>query len=167
MKKFFTSALIIGSFGLYSFFYHQSTTPVDALPVVTTTNNQTTSDTQLTQPSTINQSSDSTTTLLNTPNTPKTSAYKDGTYTGPTVDAYYGNIQVQAIIQNGKLADVKFLQYPIDQHESREINTMAIPRLRSEAISAQSADVVIVSRATDSSIAFRQSLAQALQQAKS
>jgi uncharacterized protein with FMN-binding domain len=97
----------------------------------------------------------------------KPGMYKDGTYTGAAADAYYGNIQVNAIVQNGKLADIIFLQYPSDQSQSREINTRAIPLLRSEAIAAQSANVNIVSRATDSSQAFRQSLASALAQAKS
>lgn len=93
--------------------------------------------------------------------------YKDGTYTGSVADAYYGNIQVQVSIQNGKIADVAFLQYPNDRGTSREINGQAMGYLRSEAISAQSANVDIVSGATDSSLAFRQSLTYALSQAKS
>ncbi len=93
--------------------------------------------------------------------------YKDGTYTGNAADAYYGYIQVQAIVQNGKLTDVQFLQYPSDRRQSIEINSMAMPALRSEAITAQSANVAIVSRATDSSEAFRESLAGALARAKS
>jgi uncharacterized protein with FMN-binding domain len=91
--------------------------------------------------------------------------YKDGAYTGVVADAYYGNIQVQAVIQNGKITDVNFLQYPNDRRTSIEINTQAMPILRSEAIQVQSANVDIVSGATDSSIAFRQSLSSALNQA--
>ncbi|MDB4940438.1 MAG: FMN-binding protein [Candidatus Doudnabacteria bacterium] len=92
--------------------------------------------------------------------------YKDGSYTGSIADAYYGNIQVSAVIQNGKLTDVQFLQYPNDQRESIQINSRAMPLLKSEAISAQSANVNIVSRATDTSNAFRESLAAALARAK-
>jgi uncharacterized protein with FMN-binding domain len=42
-----------------------------------------------------------------------------------------------------------------------------MPYLKQEAIAAQSANVNIISGATDSSYAFRQSLASALAQAKS
>jgi uncharacterized protein with FMN-binding domain len=93
------------------------------------------------------------------------SMYADGTYTGNAADAYYGTIQVQAIVQNGKLTDVQFLQYPSDRNRSVSINTFAMPILRSEAISAQNANVDIVSGATDSSLAFEQSLGSALSQA--
>ena len=92
--------------------------------------------------------------------------YLDGSYTGSAADAYYGMIQVKAIIQNGALADVQFLQYPSDRGTSVRINTRAMPILKQEAISAQSASVNIVSGATDSSQAFQQSLASALSQAK-
>jgi uncharacterized protein with FMN-binding domain len=96
----------------------------------------------------------------------KNGIYTDGTYTGGTADAYYGNIQVQAIIQNGQIADVQFLQYPNDRGTSIRINGAAMPILKSEAISAQNANVDIVSGATDSSQAFIQSLGSALAQAK-
>lgn len=92
--------------------------------------------------------------------------YADGTYTGNTADAYYGYIQVQAIIQDGKLADVKFLQYPNDRRTSQHINDQAMPYLKSEAIQAQSAHVSGVSGATDTSQAFVESLGNALAQAK-
>lgn len=96
----------------------------------------------------------------------KNSIYADGTYTGNVADAYYGNIQVQATIQNGRIANVQFLQYPSDRDRSIRINGMAMPILKSEAISAQSANVDIVSGATDSSQAFVQSLSSALAQAR-
>lgn len=92
--------------------------------------------------------------------------YNDGSYTGSVEDAYYGNVQVQAIIQNGKIADVIFLDHPSDRNTSIRINNYAMPRLKSEAISAQSANVNIVSGATDTSMAFKLSLASALASAK-
>ena len=81
-------------------------------------------------------------------------------------DAYYGNVQVQAIVQSGKLADVKFLDYPQTHQTSVYINSQAMPYLTQEAIQAQSANVNIVSGATFTSQAFIQSLASALSQAK-
>lgn len=92
--------------------------------------------------------------------------YKNGQYTGISADAYYGNIQVRAVISGGKLSDVIFLDYPHDRGTSIAINSQAMPYLKSEAIAAQSAQVDIVSGATDSSSAFVQSLASALSQAK-
>lgn len=92
--------------------------------------------------------------------------FKNGTYNGTSVNAFYGNIQVQAVITGGKIASVQFLQYPNDRARSIAINTLAMPNLSQEAIQAQSANVTIVSGATDSSNAFMQSLASALTQAK-
>ena len=105
--------------------------------------------------------------LVLPPSVPSSSGqYKDGTYTGSTADAYYGYIQVQAVIRGGRLTDVKFLQYPSDHSTSVFINTQAMPMLRSEALQAQSANVDIVSGASDSSVAFQKSLSSALAKAQ-
>ncbi len=93
--------------------------------------------------------------------------YKDGTYNGPQVDAFYGYVQVQVIIQNGKIATVNFLQYPSDRRTSQRINSIAIPYLQQEAISAQNANVDIITGATLTSEGFQQSLQSALSQAHS
>jgi uncharacterized protein with FMN-binding domain len=92
--------------------------------------------------------------------------FKNGNYTGSVQDAFYGNIQVQAIIKNGKITDVIFLQFPNDNRTSQYINSQADPMLKQEAIQAQSAQVDIVSGASASSQAFQASLADALVQAK-
>jgi uncharacterized protein with FMN-binding domain len=95
-----------------------------------------------------------------------TGQYKDGKYTGSVADAYYGNLQVQAVITGGKLANVIFLDYPQDRSYSVDVNTQAMPLLTQEALVAQSANVNVVSGATQSSMAFVQSLGAALAQAK-
>jgi len=82
----------------------------------------------------------------------------NGTYTGNAADAYYGTVQVRAVIQNGKLASAEFLQYPSDRSTSRYINGQAMPILKNEAIQSQNANVNIVSGATFTSQAFQQSL---------
>lgn len=92
--------------------------------------------------------------------------YRDGTYTGPAVDAYYGMVQMQATVQNGKIVDVQFLQYPNDRRTSRQINSFAMPYLQQEAIQAQSAHVNIISGATFTSQGFAISLNEALKTAK-
>ena len=92
--------------------------------------------------------------------------YKDGEYAGPVTDAFYGLVQVKAVIQQGKIADVQFLQYPNDRRTSIRINNIAMPYLITEAIQTQSAQVDIISGATLTSEAFAQSLQSALISAK-
>jgi uncharacterized protein with FMN-binding domain len=91
--------------------------------------------------------------------------YKDGQYTGPRVNAFYGYVRVEADVVNGALADVRFLEYPSDRRTSQRINAVAVPDLSSEAIQAQSANVDIITGATLTSRAFAQSLQAALQSA--
>ncbi|MBA3946784.1 MAG: FMN-binding protein [Herpetosiphonaceae bacterium] len=95
------------------------------------------------------------------------SQYKDGEYTGSVADAYYGNLQVKAVIQKGKIANVEFLDYPHDRRTSQRINSQAMPYLQEEAIQVQNANVDIISGATLTSQAFVESLQAALNSAKS
>ncbi len=92
--------------------------------------------------------------------------YKDGSYTGDSVDAYYGNVQVEAVIKNGLITDIQFLDYPKDRSTSLRISNMAMPVLQTETIRAQSANVNIVSGATQTSEGFIRSLSSALALAK-
>ena len=96
--------------------------------------------------------------------TSSTGTLKDGTYKGSSVQIRWGDVQVQVVIQNGKVTDVRFLSYPTDAR-SQQINSQATPALAQEAIQAQSASVQVVSGATFTSRAFMQSLAAALSQA--
>jgi len=100
------------------------------------------------------------------PNAIPKNTLKDGEFTGMVADAYYGNVQIKAIIQNGKITGVQFLDYPSDRRNSVRINTQAMPMLQAEAIQAQNAKVDVVSGATYTSQAFQESLADALAQAK-
>lgn len=95
-----------------------------------------------------------------------TTGLNDGTYRGPVVNAYYGLMQIEAVIRNGRLATVRVLQYPNTHGTSIYINRRALPQLRDEVITAQSARVDIVSGATLSSHAFIQSLGGALRKAR-
>ena len=92
--------------------------------------------------------------------------FKDGTYTGNSVNVFFGNVQVSAVISGGKLSAVHFLQYPNTHSVSVFINQQAMPYLKSEAIQAQNANVNIISGATLTSEGFQASLASALSQAK-
>jgi uncharacterized protein with FMN-binding domain len=97
--------------------------------------------------------------------TPVAVSYKDGTYTGPAVDAYYGQVQVQAVVQDGQIASLSIMRYPSDRRESLRISQQALPLLRNEVVKAQSARVNIISGATLTSQAFMRSLDAALVQA--
>ncbi len=155
MKKLIVSAFVIVAFGFYVFFARsqQSTSPVATTSTASTT------------PSAQTSTTTSTTSTATTQAT--TSAYKDGSYTGTAADAYYGNVQVRAVISGGKLADIVFLQYPSDHRESLQINEAAMPVLKQEAIKAQTAQIDGVSGATDTSGAFIESLSSALSLAHS
>ena len=94
------------------------------------------------------------------------SLYKDGTYTGSTQDAFYGNVQIQVVVSGGKITNVNFLQYPNDNPTSQYINSQAMPLLQQEVVQAQNGNVNMISGASATSQAFLQSIADALSQAK-
>lgn len=146
IKKFILSAFVVLSFGFYAIYDTYINNQKSALPIVT--------DNQPVLP------------LQNPSSTQiKQGKYKDGQYTGDSVDAYYGNVQVKVIIQNGRITDVRFLDYPQDRSNSTRISNRAMPQLTQEAISAQSANVNGVSGASETSQAFVKSLTSALNQA--
>lgn len=93
------------------------------------------------------------------------SPYKDGEFTGNPVDIEYGLVQVSAVIRDGQIADIKWLQDPEDIDLSRQINHDAMPRLTHEAIAAQKSEVDMITGATFTVLGFRLSLSTALAQA--
>lgn len=94
------------------------------------------------------------------------SGLRDGAYTGPVTNAYYGLMQVRATVRDGRLVAVDILRFPSDRRRSVFINQVALPILRDEVVQAQSARVDIVTGATLSSRAFLASLDHALQEAR-
>lgn len=88
--------------------------------------------------------------------------YKDGSYTGPVTNAFYGNVQVEVVIKNHQLSQVSFLDQPHDNTYSKTVNGMAVPSLIQEALHVQSSKVQVVTGATQTSGAFIKSLAAAL-----
>ena len=160
MKKTIVSIIIIGIFVLYCFLHAQAN-PVAIVPSATPTTRSSSSSTPA-------PTSTATPGATPTPGTTSTSGstYKNGTYTGNLADAQWGLVQIKTVIQNGKITSVQFLQYPNERSRSVEINSYADPILVNEAIQAQSANVDVVSGATDTSEAFIQSLSNALSQAQ-
>jgi len=92
-------------------------------------------------------------------------ALKNGTVTGQVVQTRFGSVQVQVTIAAGKITDVTALQLPNDRQRSAEISGIVEPMLRSEALTAQSAQIDLISGATYTSDAYAQSLQSALDQA--
>jgi uncharacterized protein with FMN-binding domain len=185
MKKLFISLAFIGAFVSYVFYNNSVTNAANAssnAPVTTvtdssaanvavsTTNTTSNADTSNSVPaSTPAQTPVTTPSPATTPVVVKkttTGQYVDGNYTGSVADAYYGNVQVRVTVSGGKITKIAFLQYPNDRSTSISINRRATPVLAAEAIQAQSANVSGVSGASDTSMAFQQSLGDALSQAK-
>jgi uncharacterized protein with FMN-binding domain len=95
------------------------------------------------------------------------SGYHDGSFVGPATNTYYGPVQVEVNIQNGRVVSVDVPQYPADRRASQRINSRALPMLESEVVRAQSARVNIISGATLTSEAYLRSLDAALRDAGS
>ena len=87
------------------------------------------------------------------------------TVTGAVAQTRWGPVQVRLTLADGKITAVDVVQYPDGNGRDREINDDALPVLVQETISAQSADVDMVSGATVTSTGYVQSLQSALDQA--
>jgi uncharacterized protein with FMN-binding domain len=74
-------------------------------------------------------------------------------------------VQVRVVVSGGRLVDVEALQLPNDRSRSVRISADAGPRLRNEALQAQSANINTVSGATYTSDGYAQSLQSALDRA--
>lgn len=91
-----------------------------------------------------------------------TSGYADGTVAGQVVSTRYGDVQVQVTISGGAITDITALELPSGDGHSSRISEAVGPMLRSEALQAQSATIDLVSGATYTSTAYRESLQSAL-----
>lgn len=157
LKKLAVSGLLVGGFVLYSLIHGRSNASALASSSLGSG----------TAPSTPTATSGSDGTPAPSATVVTSSGYKDGTYTGGVADAQWGYVQVKIIIANGRMTDVRFVQYPNDRNRSIMINQYADPILDQEAIQAQSGQVDVISGATDTSFAFMESLGDALSQAQS
>lgn len=180
MKKIFLSISLIFVFSAYALYVRiigTNNTPVALTPEPNKPNSTLNLPTYDTNESIYIPLPSSTSTQNTTPPTPTptptpkptpipTGKYRNGSYKGTVVDAYYGYVQVKAIISGGKITDVQFLDYPGGRSTSIRINQRAMPYLISEAISIQDSNVATVSGASFTSRAYRESLASALSQAR-
>lgn len=167
MKRFFLSLTTLGIFFVYSLgIRHQRPVLIKPKIIRSQSSSSQKSTTSNTNSSSSNNSS--TNNINNGSNTSNssTSSYKDGTYTGPSVNAYYGQVQVSVGIKNGKINQVNFLSYPNSHSTSVYINQQAMPYLKQEAIQVQNPNnLQIITGATFTSEAFIQSITSALSKA--
>jgi len=87
------------------------------------------------------------------------------TVDGPVVDTRYGPVQVEVVVDGGRITDVKALEFTSEARRSQSISQQALPMLRDEVLSAQSANIDTISGATYTSDAYGQSLQAALDSA--
>lgn len=89
---------------------------------------------------------------------------KSGTFDGTAVDVNYGIVQVEITVSGGKVTKVTELSMPSGGRSGR-IAAYAAPILEQEALTAQTAQIDIVSGATYTSEGFAESLQAALNEA--
>ncbi|MFD8600148.1 FMN-binding protein [Kitasatospora sp. NPDC059646] len=87
------------------------------------------------------------------------------TVTGSAVNTRYGPVQVKVTLEGSAISRIEVVQYPTRDRRDREINSYAVPQLIQEAMTAQSANVDVVSGATYTSDGYTRSLQSALDQA--
>ena len=94
---------------------------------------------------------------------PVTSTVKDGTFTGPSVNVNYGNVQVMITVSNGKITDAVAVKAPKGKND--RYTNMAVPILKQQTLQAQSANIQGASGASYTSYGWFKSLQGALAQA--
>ena len=87
----------------------------------------------------------------------------NGTFTGPTVNVNYGNVQVQIVVKDGKIVDATALQAPSGRND--RWTNMALPILKKQTLAAQSASIQGASGASYTSYGWYTSLQGALAKA--
>ncbi len=97
--------------------------------------------------------------------TTATPAAGSSTVTGAVAQTRWGPVEVRLTLSGGKITAVDVVQYPNGNGRDQEINADALPILVQETISAQSANIDMVSGATVTSDGYVQSLQSALDQA--
>jgi uncharacterized protein with FMN-binding domain len=96
---------------------------------------------------------------------PATTVARSRVINGTDVPTRYGDVQVRVTLDGSRIVDVQAIQLPSSHQRSVEISQAAAPRLRAEALQAQSANIDVVSGASYTSIGYARSLQGALDQA--
>ena len=91
---------------------------------------------------------------------PVTTGVKDGTYTGPSVNVNYGNVQVMITVSKGRITDAVAVKAPKGKND--RYTNMAVPILKAQTLQAQSANIQGASGASYTSYGWFKSLQGAL-----
>jgi uncharacterized protein with FMN-binding domain len=86
-----------------------------------------------------------------------------GTFTGPSVNVNYGNVQVKITVVNGRITDAVAVKAPTGRND--RWTNMAVPILKEQTLKAQSANIQGASGASYTSYGWYTSLQGALAQA--
>jgi uncharacterized protein with FMN-binding domain len=78
----------------------------------------------------------------------------------------FGSVQVKVTLTSGRITAVQAVNYPHNDRQSLEISQYSIPTLEQEVLSAQSANIDVVSGATYTTYAYAKSVQAALDAAK-
>ena len=87
----------------------------------------------------------------------------NGTFSGPSINVNYGNVQVQITVKDGKITDATALQAPSGRND--RWTNMALPILKKQTLAAQSASIQGASGASYTSYGWYTSLQGALAKA--
>ncbi len=87
------------------------------------------------------------------------------TVTGAVAQTEWGPVQVAITVSGSEITDVQVLQFPNENPKDVQINNYALPVLVDETLSAQSANIEMVSGATVTSNGYISSLQAALDEA--
>jgi Uncharacterized protein conserved in bacteria len=84
------------------------------------------------------------------------------TYIGDSAYTEFGYVTVQITVEDGRIVDVVALEMPADEARSVALSARVASVMRERVLAAQSANVDLVSGATWTSEAYRQSVRSAL-----
>ena len=87
----------------------------------------------------------------------------NGTFTGPSINVNYGNVQVKITVVNGRITDAVAVKAPSGKND--RWTNMAVPVLKAQTLAAQSANIQGASGASYTSYGWTTSLQGALAQA--
>ena len=87
----------------------------------------------------------------------------NGTFTGPSINVNYGNVQVKITVVNGRITDAVAVRAPSGKND--RWTNMAVPILKAQTLAAQSANIQGASGASYTSYGWYTSLQGALAQA--
>jgi uncharacterized protein with FMN-binding domain len=87
----------------------------------------------------------------------------NGTFTGPSINVNYGNVQVKITVVNGRITDAVAVVAPSGKND--RYTNMAVPILKAQTLKAQSANIQGASGASYTSYGWHTSLQGALAQA--